>query len=47
LIPMVMLMPMMVLCRYQKSNRGWWNKNNRFVVSQFKLLPEEKKTEQK
>jgi hypothetical protein len=23
LIPMVMLMPMMVLCRYQKSNRGW------------------------
>jgi hypothetical protein len=26
-----------------KGIRYWRNKNNRFVVSQFKLLPEEKK----
>jgi hypothetical protein len=41
-IPMVMLMPLMVLCRYQKSNRGWWNKTI-VLVSQFKLLRRKKK----
>jgi hypothetical protein len=35
------LMPMMAFVLLSEGIRYWRNKNNRFLVSQFKLLPEE------